>query len=59
MGGTPKPKMRIGKQQNAAPDSGHSDQGSDSKTHQALDQQIHDSNSFSLSSFSGVHARAV
>ena len=28
-------------QQNAAPDSRHSDEGPDSKTHQALDQQIH------------------
>ena len=28
-------------QQNAAPDSRHSDQGPNSKTHQALDQQIH------------------
>jgi hypothetical protein len=41
-------------QQNAAPDSRHSDEGPDSKTHQALDQQIHDSNGFSLLSFSGT-----
>jgi hypothetical protein len=40
-------------QQNAAPDSRHSDEGPDSKTHQALDQQIHDSTGFSLSSFAG------
>ena len=29
-------------QQNAAPDSRHSDEGPNSKTNQALDQQIHD-----------------
>ncbi len=29
-----------GEQQNAAPDSRHSDEGADSKTHQALDQLI-------------------
>jgi hypothetical protein len=35
-------------QQNAAPESRHSNEGPDSKTHQALDQQIHDNTGFSL-----------
>src|SRR5271155_1598073 len=36
-------------QQNAAPNPRHSDEGPDSKTNQTLDQQIHDSTGFSLS----------
>ena len=38
-------------QQNAAPDTRHSDEGPDSKTHQAFDQQIHDSNAVSSYQF--------
>src|SRR5580700_8373496 len=37
-----------GEQQNTASDSRHSDEGPDSKTHQALDQQIHISRSMCI-----------
>ena len=43
-------KNQNWEQQNAAPNSRHSDEGANSKTDQALDQQIHDSTGFSLAS---------
>lgn len=43
------PEDEDREQQNAAPDSRHSDEGPDYKTDQTLDQKIHDSTGFSLS----------